>query len=377
MMQPYLSQAVEPEDDDFDYHYDLPGSAPGTLQIDPDAHPTQVVLIDYNCDRATRKSDVAPFACLPYLEQDSVSWIDVRGLGTESVLTQVGAIFALHPLLLEDVVNVPQRPKVESYRQHLAIVAQTAFPMPTEKGFELEQVSLILGGQYLLTFQEDPSRDSFKGVRDRLRSKQSKLRELGTDYLAYALVDTIVDNFFPILEAYGDRIEELEDEVILNPTPQTLTRIYQVRRRLLSLRRAIWPLRSIMDTLVRGDSPLVSSEVTVYFRDCYDHVAQLLEIVESYRELASSLMEVYLSSASNRMNEVMKILTVISSIFIPLSFIAGLYGMNFENIPALSWQWGYFVCLAAMVAIASSMAFFFWRRGWFQSLSVAEIDEEK
>ncbi|MGK7947012.1 MAG: magnesium/cobalt transporter CorA [Microcystaceae cyanobacterium] len=363
---PTLRQDTEGEEDDyFEYYYDQPGSEPGTLNIEPDAQPSRIILIDYEPDNAIRKMDLTPNGLLPYLGTNTVSWMDIQGLGSETILKQVGEIFKLHPLLLEDVVNTPQRPKVEDYNQQLVIIAQMVRANPDEMGFESEQVGFVLGENYLLTFQEDEE-DCFDTVRDRIKANQGRVRQKGSDYLLYLLLDALIDHYFPVLEDYGDRIEHLEDKLVSRPHDKYLQEIYAVRRELLSLRRAIWPLRNVTDLLIRGHYPIISDEVRFYFRDCYDHVIQLLDIVETYRELASSLMDVYLSSMSNRMNEVMQFLTVISTIFIPLTFIAGVYGMNFDNMPELHWRWGYALCLFVMGVVAGCLLYFFWRQGWFQ-----------
>jgi magnesium transporter len=368
-----LATTPEEEEDLFDYYYDEQGSIPGTLYIEEDASPTKIVLIDYNQTNATRIQVPRPEDCAPYLDTESVSWVDVQGLGSEDILQRLGKVFDLHPLVLEDVVNVPQRPKVEDYDDQLVIIAQMVMLKEKGDGFWIEQISFVLGKHYLLTVQEEPERDCFGPVRDRIRTNKGSVRKSGSDYLAYALLDSLIDGFFPVLEDYGERIEELENEVMFNPTRQTLEKIYQIRRELLALRRMIWPQREAINSLIRGESELITSGVQVYLRDCYDHTVQLMDMVETYRELASGLMDVYLSSVSNKMNEVMKFLTVMSSIFIPLTFIAGIYGMNFNteksplNMPELNWYWGYPICLAVMVAIAVSLCFFFWRRGWFKN----------
>jgi magnesium transporter len=361
------AEEKEEEEDYFDYFYDEPGSEPGTLSIEPDANPSRIILIDYDAKHAIRRIDLIPNALIPYLGSNTVSWMDVQGLGSERILKQVGNIFKLHPLLLEDVVNVPQRPKVEDYNQQLLIIAHMIRSKSEEGGFETEQVSFVLGKNYLLTIQEEELEDCFDAVRDRIRTHQGKVRESGPDYLAYLLLDVLIDGYFPVLEDYGERIEELEDKVMRSPTQNSLEEIYSVRRELLALRRLVWPLRDVMNVLSRSSNKLVTIDVQIYLRDCYDHVIQLLDIIETYRELASSLMEIYLSSMSNRMNEVMKFLTVISTIFIPLTFIVGLYGMNFKYMPELNWRWGYFVCLLIMFAIAIALIYYFWRRGWFKN----------
>lgn len=373
------SEFTESEDrtDYFDYFFDLPGSEPGTLWIEEDATPSKLILIDYDAKHLVRKVNIDPLRCEHYFASESASWLDIQGLGSEVILKQIGQIFKLHPLLLEDVVNVPQRPKVEDYNEQLIVIVHLVQPKPEEDGFYSEQVSFVLGKKYLITFQEEPNHDCFNPVRDRLKNNKGKIRTSGVDYLTYLLLDTIIDSFFPVLEDYGERIEELEDEVVFNPNNHTLEKIYKVRRELLALRRAIWPQQSVITTLMRSGSNLISSDVEIYFRDCYDHVIQLLDIVESYRELSSSLMDVYLSSMSNKMNEVMKVLTIISSIFIPLSFIAGIYGMNFQYMPELSWKWGYFVCLGIMGTVALGLIIFFWRSGWLKRFYPLDPNKEK
>jgi magnesium transporter len=295
-------------------------------------------------------------------------------LGSEEVLKQVGEIFKLHPLLLEDVVNVPQRAKVEDYHDHVMVIAHRVRPNPEEDGFESEQVSFVLGKQYLLTFQEGDITDCFDPVRDRIRTNQGKVCHWGADYLFYLLIDMLIDEYFPLLEDYEERIEALEDTIIRNPSGDLMEEIYHIRRELLALRRLIWPLRHVMNVLLRdATSNLVASDVRIYFRDCYDHIIQVLDIIEAYRELAASLMEVYMTSMSNKMNEVMKFLTVISTIFIPLTFIAGVYGMNFKYMPELDSRWGYFATWGVMLLIAFGSLFFFWRRGWLSpSYSIKE-----
>jgi magnesium transporter len=362
-----------PEDSSYlSYFYDQPGSAPGTLRIEADATPTQLVLIDYCTTHSTRIPLARPEDCIPYLDSESVSWIDVHGLGDEEVLMGLGEVFQLHPLMLEDVVNVPQRPKVEDYGDQLLIIARMVMIKPGD-GFISEQVSLILGKHYLTTVQEEPERDCFGPVRHRIKNGKGIIRKQGPDYLAYALLDAVIDGFFPVLETYGERIEALENEVVMAPSRQTLEKIHLIRRELLDLRRAIWPQRDAITALMRDGSPLISQEVSVYLRDCYDHTIQVLDMVETYRELASSLMDVYLSSISNKMNEVMKVLTVISTVFIPLTFVAGIYGMNFNpdksplNMPELNWYWGYVLCWAVMLTIAAGLIYYFWRKGWFKS----------
>ena len=355
------------------YFYDRPGTTPGQLHLSADAPPADLVLIDYDRDQSTRVTIADPAIIKEYLKTHTVSWIDVAGLGNMATWDALSPIFNLHRMLVEDVVNVPQRPKVEHYQDQLLIVAIMVVLNSDHTGFTKEQVSLVLGKNYLLTIQEEPEEDCFHGVRQRIEIDRGIIRTQGADYLAYCLLDAIVDGFFPVLEYYGELIEELENEVITRPNRSTLEKIYKIRRELLTIRRAIWPQRDAINSLIRDGSDLISNEVQVYLRDCYDHTVQVMDMVETYRELAAGLMDVYLSAVSNKMNEIMKLLTVVSAIFIPLTFIAGVYGMNFDrdksplNMPELGWYWGYPFCLALMGITAGSLVFFFWKRGWFKS----------
>lgn len=378
---PLLERAIPSEDEErrhWDYHYDEVGMAPGTLVIGEDASPTELTLIDYNETSAIRRKLRSPEEAALHLDTHSISWIDLQGLGNEDVLNRLGQVFHLHPLVLEDVVNVPQRPKIEYYEDQVLIITRmvmmAAQSNDEDPHFTSEQLSFVLGRNYLLTVQEELNQDCLDPVRNRIRQNVGRIRGEGADYLTYALLDAVIDAYFPVLEEYGEYIESLEDEVIFNPTRHTVQKIYRVRRELMSLRRSIWPQRNSLSQLIRdGSSDLISSESRVYLQDCYDHVVQVLDIVETYRELTANLMDVYLSSVSNRMNEVMKTLTVISSIFIPLTFIVGVYGMNFDtsvsplNMPELEAYWGYPICWAVMIAIALSLSYYFWRKGWFDS----------
>ncbi|NJO71378.1 MAG: magnesium/cobalt transporter CorA, partial [Oscillatoriales cyanobacterium RM1_1_9] len=301
------------------------------------------------------------------------SWLDVQGIGQYGTTWQrMSQVFQFHPIALEDVVNLPQRPKVVVYENpdHIVIVAQMVMLTP-EAETHKEQVSLILGNNYLITVQEEPRFDCLQPVRDRIRINQGALRKHGADYLAYAILDAIIDGYFPVLEDYSDRLEDLEDEVLFKSNRGTLERIYETKREILFLRRTIWSQREALYSLVRDRTHLIGKKTRVYLQDCYDHAVNLVDMLETYRELASDLTNLYLSSISNKMNEIMKFLTIVSAIFIPLTFIAGLYGMNFDpdksplNMPELDWYWGYPVCLAVMLITALGLIFYFWRRGWF------------
>lgn len=384
----HRSTKVKPE-----YFPEPIGSSPGTLKIHPESARPEIVLLDYSESHCERQTNLAPMDIQPYLDHESVTWIDLKGFGHEETLRQIGDVFQLHPLFLEDIVNVPQRPKVEEAdHQLLFIASMVSLLQPdnlqvSDRGdrgdrgdladdrpqFMTEQVSFVLGSHYLLTVQEEPDYDCFEIVRDRLRNARGSIRKMDADYLMCALLASIVDGFFPVLEAYGEALELLEDEVVANPTVHTLEKIHQMKRDLIRLRRAIWPQRDAINALIRDGNPLIQDNIRIHLRDSYDHTVQVMDMVETYREVASSLMDVYLSSVGNRMNEIMKFLTVISSIFIPLTFIAGIYGMNFNteksrlNMPELNAPYGYMTCLAVMASIAIAMVVFFWRKGWFDN----------
>jgi magnesium transporter len=354
-------------------YYHQQGTIPGTIIIDENAVQPNIILIDYNQTELIRVQINNPEDCTNYLDSESVSWVDVQGLGNRDILERLGQVFDLHCLVLEDMVNMAERPKIEDYGDQLLIIARMVIPQERSYGFHSEQVNLVLGKHYLLTVQEEPEYDCFDGVRTRIKKNRGIIRKQGSDYLAYSLLDAIIDGFFPVLELYGERIEELEEEVIVKPTPQTLQQIYKIRRELLQLRRAIWPQRDTINSLIRDSSEIISDDVRIYLRDCYDHTVQVMDMVETYRELASGLMDVYLSAVSNKMNEIMKLLTVVSSIFIPLTFVAGIYGMNFNterspyNMPELNWYLGYPLCLGLMAVISAGLIIFFWQNGWLSN----------
>lgn len=345
-----------------------PGTAPGTLRA-PEVRRVEEVSIsvmEYDAERVEEWRAASLDEALARREGRGVTWIDVIGLHDVDLLRQLGATFGLHPLALEDVLNTGQRPKVELYEDHLFVVLRLLHPGPE---IESEQVSMFMGEGFLLTLQEIP-RDVFEGVRERIRHGLGRIRRAGADYLAYAVIDNIVDNFFPVLEELGTRLEDLEEEVIEDPDRGTVSGIHRARKELLALRRAAWPEREVVGALERMDSPLIGKETRVFLRDCYDHAVQILDIVETYRDLATSLLDLYLSTVSNRMNEVMKVLTVLASIFIPLTFLAGIYGMNFDtgaspwNMPELEWAWGYPAFWAVSILLAGGLLLLFKKKDW-------------
>jgi len=333
---------------------------------DPKAPRPKIRILAYGPDSMVDQEIADLSAIRGYLGKWPVTWINVDGLGDVTTIALLGEMFDLHRLAQEDVVNVHQRAKAELFGKHYFIVARMT---QLNEHLETEQLSMFLGRDYVLTFQEAVG-DCFDPVRERIRKAGSRIRKAGPDYLAYALLDASIDNHFPVLEHYGERLEMLEDEVVLHPERQIVSQVHEVKRDLLTLRRVIWPLRETMNTLAREDTPFICAETRIYLRDCYDHVIQIMDLLESYRDIASSLMEVYLSSVSNRMNEIMKILTIITALFIPMNLIAGIYGMNFNpdrspfNMPELNWFLGYPFALAMMATAAVAMFFYFRRKGW-------------
>ncbi len=339
---------------------------PGTIRIDPDAPPPRISVLAYGPDDYVEQELASPEDLPDLLEQWPVVWINVDGLGDESVLLKLAEIFRLHRLAMEDVTSVSQRAKVEQYDGRCFMVMRMSY---LREGLQLEQLSVFLGDGFVVTFQQRRG-DCLDPVRERIRKGAGRIRRAKADYLAYALLDAVVDGYFPVLEDYGERLERLEAEVIRHPVRDVVGKIHRAKRELMSLRRAIWPLREMFSSLVRDPIPQISDETRVYFRDCYDHVTQIIDMLETDRELASGLMDVYMSGVSNRMNEVMKVLTIIATIFIPLSFIAGVYGMNFDpdaspwNMPELGWRYGYPAVLAVFAVVAGGMLWYFRRKGW-------------
>jgi magnesium transporter len=354
----------------FGKRYSPPGSAPGTLRAPdaPGAGPVRVTVMDYGPERLIEKEVHSVAELAPYRDTPTVTWINVEGLSDVPFLEGLGQLFGFHPLTLEDVLNCGQRPKLEDYGDyHFLVMKSLALQ---DDCLQTEQISFFLSGNYVITLQEVPG-DSFEAVRERIRQTKGQIRKMGPDYLLYALVDALMDEFFPVLERYGERIEELEDEVVLRPVPATLNQVHGIKRDLLMLRRTAWPEREVIGSLQREEAHLVRPETRVFLRDCYDHAVQVIDMIETYRDLASGMLDVYLSSTSNRLNEVMKVLTIISTIFIPLSFIASVYGMNFNpqasplNMPELNWYFGYPAVLAVMAVTGGGLVLYFKRKGWF------------
>lgn len=342
-----------------------PGSAPGTLVHTGvrKVEQVRIRLMDYDADDLQERALDRIEDCYALVDRPRVTWVNVDGLHDVSVLEAVGERFGVHRLALEDVLSMTTRPKVEDYEDHfLVILKMLSFDEETDS-IVAEQVSLIVGPSYLFSFQERAG-DVFDPVRERLRQGKGRLRSRGTDYLAYALIDAVVDSYYRILERVGDRIEVLEEEALGEPRIDTMHRIHHLKREMLILRRAIWPLREATGQLYRGEVPLVTEETRLFLRDVHDHCVQVIDTVETLREVLTGAMDLYLSGVGHRMNEVMKVLTIIATIFIPLSFFAGLYGMNFDYMPELHVPWAYPALLAGMAALAGGMLWYFRRKGW-------------
>lgn len=356
----------------FTKRYHPPGTPPGTLIGEPLAAGEQIAihLIDYTPQEFSELDLGDARECRPYLEKESITWIHVQGIAHTETVRELGNLFGLHPLALEDVVNTGQRPKADSYEEQLFVVMN--LPTVTESNeVQTEQVSLFLGENFIISFHRG-EQHPFTPVMKRLRKHSGKIRERKADYLLYALLDVIIDRGYPILEYFGEQIEALEEELLENPDKQTLGQIHHTKRELLTLRRMLWPQREVLNLLIRDELPQISEDTRVYLRDCYDHTIQIMDLIEAYREMTASMLDVYLSSISHRLNEVMKVLTVIATIFIPLTFLVGVYGMNFGNrihspwaMPELDWYYGYPLLWLIMIAIAGGMVFYFKRRNWF------------
>ena len=344
------------------------GLMPGTLvHIGEEVSENTIVeVFEYNADSFTEhtynQDEMPDFDSLSKINDGTILWINVDGLKNLAVVEQLCKAFNIHSLVMEDVLNTYQRPKIENYDSYLYIVSKMIYYLKDK--LINEQLSIILGERYVISFGEKPG-DVFDVIRDRIRKNAGQMRKYGADYLAYCLLDCVVDGYFGVLEMLGDRIDELEEILFNDPTIDSLQNMREIKRDLLYIQRSVWPLREVASWMERDGSKLIAASTQVYLRDVYDHIIQVIDTTETLRELIAGLMDIYLSSISNKMNQIMKVLTIISTIFIPLTFIAGIYGMNFKNMPELDWQWGYGVVIIVMVAVAIAMVLYFKRKRWF------------
>jgi len=341
------------------------GLPPGTLVHigERKTEKIKITVIDYDSKNFQEKEIHKIEECFPFKDKPTVTWINIDGLQEVGVVEKIGTHFGVHPLILEDILHTGQRPKAEDLGDYLFIVLKMIYHDENEDEIMGEQVSLILGQNYVISFQEREG-DIFNPIRERIRNGKGRIRKAGADYLAYALIDAIVDHYFVILEKLGEKIESLEEELVTNPIPETLQMIHTLKRNLIFLRKSVWPLREVISGLERGESPLITEPTGIYLRDVYDHTIQVIDTIETFRDMVSGMLDIYLSSLSNRMNEVMKVLTIIATIFIPLTFIVGIYGMNFKFMPELEWHWGYPTALIIMLLLVGFMLLYFRRKKW-------------
>ena len=340
------------------------GLAPGTLVHvgERRAEATRITVLDYD-EQGCRESHPADLRkCTEFRRSDTVSWINVDGVHDVELIAQAGEVFGIHPLVLEDILNTNQRSKFEDYESYAFLVVRM-LTLDTQKHIAAEQVSVVFGPNFVLSFQEAPG-DVFDPVRERIRNGKGRIRKMGNDYLAHCLVDAVLDGYFAIIEDLGDRVEDIEERLVRDPDTRLLAEIYRSRRECAFLRKSARPLREMIGAFERVEGPLVREETAVYLRNLYDHTIQILDTMESLRDTVTGMLEMYLSSASNRMNEVMKVLTIIATIFIPLTFIAGVYGMNFEAMPELKWRWAYPMVWVVMATAAGAMVCYFRRKKW-------------
>ena len=342
------------------------GSPPGTLVHigEKKAENVRITYIDYNEQSFQEKQVTNIEECFPFKETPTVTWINIDGIHEVNIIEKIGKHFDLHPLILEDILHTTQRPKFEDYDSHLFIVLRMLMSGSEKQLVQSEQVSIVVGRNFVISFQESIG-DVFEPIRDRLRNSKGRIRKMGSDYLAYALLDAVVDGYFSVLETIGDTIEFIEERLAKEPTEAILRQIHSLKREMIFLRKSIWPLRELISNLQRNESGLIAESTGVFLRDVYDHTIQVIDTVESFRDIVSGMLDLYLSSISNKMNAVMKVLTIIATIFIPLTFVAGIYGMNFKYMPELEWRWSYAVVWLVMIAIAVGMIKYFRNKKWF------------
>jgi magnesium transporter len=345
----------------------IPGESPGTLReaCNIDDEKIDITVMNYNASFIEEKITQDINEALAFERADAITWINVDGVRNHRVLETIGAKYELHPLLLEDISSNDQRPKLDEYDEHIYIVVKMLSFDNVRNCISAEQVSFVLGENYVISFQEEEKKgDVFNPNRSRLKGNKGKIRRSGADYLLYTLIDTIVDNYFIILESIGGKIEELEDDLIADPSPKRLTVLYSLKRDMIYLRKSVWPLREVISKMEKGESELIQPATQIFIRDVYDHTIQVIDTVESYRDMLASMVDIYMSSISNRMNSVMKVLTIISTIFIPLTFVAGVYGMNFDFMPELKWKYGYLYVWIFMIIMVGCMVVFFRKKKW-------------
>jgi magnesium transporter len=339
-------------------------SPPGATPADGEAGDASVkiTVIDYDETHFQEKVVGKISECFPYRDTETVTWINVDGLGNPKLIEDLGKCFTIHPLILEDIFNTGQRPKMEDLDQYIYLNLKMLTYLDSSKVIKIEHISIIFGHNFLISFQEDIG-DVFEPVRERIR-KEGRIRKLGPDYLAYALIDGIVDNYFSVMEKLEEQVEDLEEELVTSPNPDSLQKISRLKKDMIFLRKSVWPLRELINNLERSESNLIRESTRIYLRDVYDHTIQVIDTLETFRDMVSGMIDIYLSGLSYKMNEIMKVLTLIATIFIPLTFVVGLYGMNFRNMPEIEWQYGYYSVLIVMAVMVITMLTYFRRKKW-------------
>lgn len=327
------------------------------------AEKIRITIIDYNEKNFQEKEAKTVEECFSFKEKPTVTWINIDGLHEIEVIEKLGKHFDVHPLVLEDILNTDQRPKIEDFEHYIFLVLKMIYHDEKKQIIHAEQVSLILGSNYVISFQESTG-DVFDPIRERLRNGKGRIRKMGADYLAYTLVDAIVDNYFVILEKIGEKVESMEEELVTNPKPEILQTIHHLKRDAIFLRKSVWPLREVISVLQREESKLFQKSTQFYLRDLYDHTIQVIDTIETYRDMISGMLDIYMSSVSNKMNEVMKVLTIFAAIFIPLTFITGIYGMNFQYMPELSVPWAYPAVWIVIIVVSVSLLAYFKHKKW-------------
>jgi magnesium transporter len=345
---------------------DKTGLPPGSLVHigDETSRAVNMSVIDYREDYFHEETIDSLEKCVSLKNPDFVTWINIEGIHQTATLEKLGQCYGFHPLVLEDIMATDQRPKLEDFGDYLFIVLKMIRYNDRNGGLDIEQVSLILGRNYLISFQEGKEGDVFNPLRERLRTGKGRVRQMGADYLAYGLMDSIIDNYYLAIDRLGEEIEAVEERLVNNPVPETLRKIHKLRRDIIFLRKSIWPLREVIGGLERLESPLFAKTTSIYLKDIYDHILRVIDTIETYRDMLAVMLDVYLSSINNRLNAVMKVLTVIATIFMPLTFIAGVYGMNFKYIPGLEWEWSFPVFMLAMTLLTIGMLLLFKRKKW-------------
>lgn len=348
------------------------GQAPGSIIYvgEKKIEEPRISIIDYDEKSFQEKEVKNVEECFPFKESPTITWINIDGLHDTDIISKIGNYFGIHHLILEDIANTSQRPKFEESGKYIFVVLNMLYFDEKDNETKAEQVSFVFGTNFVISFQEQEG-DVFNPIRGRIRDNKGRIRKSGADYLAYVLVDAVVDNYFIILEKLGEKIANMEDELVANPSTRKLQTIQDLKRDIIFLRKSVWPLREIISGLQRTESDLLQDSTAAYLRDLYDHTIQVIDTIESLRDMVSGMLDIYMSSISNKMNEVMKVLTIIATIFIPLTFIAGIYGMNFNpdvsffNMPELNWKFGYMFAWGVMFSVASAMVIYFKKKRWF------------